>query len=90
MKLVVGDYLAFVVAAGIDLFDYIGGFVPYLGDILDVLGPLIYGALLKDKRALIGMTELASLFPPALFLDFIPIHIFTVLYILREKSRSKK
>lgn len=89
MKLGARDYLALGVAGIADLIDYAGGAIPYLGEPLDILAPTIYGYLLKDARALIGMSEAASIFPPAALLDFVPIHTMTVLYILNDKKKRR-
>lgn len=69
-------WIALAVALASDFVDFFGGFLPWLGDIVDgitlaILYPMI------GVFALFGVPELLSaIFPPAALLDFLPF--FTV------------
>jgi len=64
-------YLAMFIALMMDGFDFIVGWIPLAGDIIDVIG-IVFLFPLIGKYALVGGAE----FVP--FLDFLPFFSFAV------------
>ena len=64
-------YLAMFIALMLDGLDFLGGFLPIIGDVADVMG-IVFLFPLIGKYALVGGAE----FVP--FLDFLPFFSFAV------------
>lgn len=66
--------IAFFVAVGLDAFDFVGGFVPIFGDIVDAVGIMIL-FLLIGPIAFVGVVELI----PIVITDLFPFYIGIVI-----------
>ena len=74
-------WVAFIVALVLDGLDYVGGWLPIVGDVLDVFGVIVLYKLIGPV-AVLGIAELV----PAL--DFLPVFTGTVVISkLMEKRR---
>lgn len=74
--------VALVIAVCLDVSDFLGGFLPVIGDLLDIVGMLILLPLC-GVWALLPMWELIP------FLDFLPFFIAAVV-LARSKGRLNK
>ena len=63
------NILLLLIALILDGIDYLGGFIPGIGDIFDIIGPIVMYLISKDPLMLWGMAELIPL------ADFLPIYI---------------
>lgn len=68
------NILLILIALFLDLIDYIGGFIPGIGDILDIFGPLILYIISRDPILLGGLVEIVPL------VDFIPTNLGLAAY----------
>ena len=68
------DILLLLIALFLDGIDYIGGFIPGVGDFIDIIGPLTLYFISKDPIMLGGMLELIPL------ADLIPTNIALAAY----------
>ena len=68
------EWAALAVAIVSDVLDYVGGFIPGFGDILDLITiPILFYLTGYNKLMLVGATELIP------FVDFIPTYTILVL-----------
>jgi len=75
--------LAFSIAALSDLIDYVGGFIPVMGDIVDVITLPILFFILQEPLVLAGAIELIP------GVDFVPTWIGVVAFSYIKKKRDK-
>lgn len=62
-----------IFAIVIDAVDYVGGFIPILGDIIDLIGVVVFAVSGMGVVSGIGLLELIP------FADFLPLHVIAVL-----------
>lgn len=80
MELDVKNIVLLILALILDAIDYVGGFIPGIGDFVDVVGPIILYFISKDPIMLGGMLELIPVS------DFLPTNIALAAYhIYREE-----
>ena len=72
--------LAIILSLFLDAIDYIGGFLPFVGDFLDIMGMGMIYFLTDDPIALAGLIELLP------FADFIPVFTLASLYSMYKQS----
>ena len=73
---------AYIIAGILDALDYIGGFIPIAGDVLDFIGMLLLYPMIGNY-ALINLAE----FIPSV--DLIPTFLISV-YMAQKKIEVKK
>jgi hypothetical protein len=73
--------LALMIAILLDAFDFILGWIPIAGDVLDAVGLVVL-------LVLVGPTALISLGEFIPFVDFLPLH--TVGVLLSKKKGAKE
>lgn len=71
-------WLALVIAIGLDIADFFGGWIPIVGDVLDVVGVgillfLIGSAALLGALELIPLVDFLPMFTGAVFLSRFPM-----------------
>lgn len=72
--------LLVLIALVLDVIDYIGGFIPGIGDILDIVGPIILYSISKDPLMLWGMAEIVPL------VDFLPTNLALAAYHVYKRE----
>lgn len=72
--------LTLVIAIFLDILDYLGAFVPIVGDFVDVFGSGILYLVSEDPVMLLGMTELVP------FIDFLPTNIALALWHIYRRQ----
>jgi len=80
MQLNIKNIILLILALILDAIDYVGGFIPGIGDFIDIIGPIILYFISKDPYMLGGLFELIPL------ADFLPTNIALAAYhVYREE-----
>ena len=80
MELNIRNIILLILAFILDAIDYVGGFIPGIGDFIDIIGPLILYFISKDPIMLGGMLELIPI------TDLLPTNIALAAYhVYREE-----
>jgi len=75
-------FVVFVLTIVLDIVDYFGGFIPVVGDVLDIMGVI----LLWYFIGLIGIFALVELIP---LVDFLPTFVFIAFASLWFEYKGK-